>query len=98
METDPGRIAAMLVGFPQARVLEVVEDTSSLYVNLETGLDEARCGVCGQLAALGGSRLVAGGSGEIGGRRAVLSWRLREWSCEQTGCEGGRWVEEIPTR
>jgi hypothetical protein len=91
-------MAAILVGFPQARVLEVVEDALGLHVDLETAVDDARCGVCGQPAVSVGSRLVTGDSGEIGGRRAVLSWRLREWTCEQPGCGVGRWVEEIPAR
>jgi hypothetical protein len=51
-----------------------------------------------QPAVVAASRLVAGGGGEIGGRPTVLSWRLREWACEQPGCGAGRRVEEIPAR
>jgi hypothetical protein len=91
-------MAAMLVGFPQARVLEVVEDSSGLHVDLETAVDDARCRSCGQPAAVAGFEVVAGDSGEIGGRATVLSWRLREWVCQKPGCDGGRWVEEIPAR
>jgi hypothetical protein len=91
-------MAAMLVGFPQARVLEVVEDSSGLHVDLESALDDAVCFRCGQPASVAGFVVVAGDSGEIGGRATVLSWRLREWVCEKPGCDGGQWVEEIPAR
>jgi len=79
METDPGRMAAMLVGFPQARVLEVVEDVSGLHVDLETAVDAAVCVLCGQPAVVAGSVLVTGDSGEIGGRPTVLSGRAGGW-------------------
>jgi hypothetical protein len=91
-------MAAMMVGFPQARVLEVVEDVSGLDVSLETAVDDAVCLRCGQPAVVAGCRQVTGDGGEIGGRPTVLSWRLREWVCEQSGCDADRWVEEIPTR
>lgn len=86
----------MMVGYPQARVLDVVEDSSGVQVVLETAEDEARCGSCGQPASLAGAQTVLGVVGEAFGRTSSVSWRLREWACEQSGCEAGRWVEVIP--
>ena len=78
-------MATVLVGFPQALVLEVIEDSSGLRVELGSAVDDARCGWCGQPAAVAGFERVAGDSGEIGGRATVLWWRLREWVLHAAG-------------
>jgi hypothetical protein len=89
---------AMMVGYPQARVLDVVEDASGVRVDLETPVDEARCSLCGGPATLSGTESVSGVVGEAFGRTSVVQWRLREWECQESGCPAGRWVEAIPAR
>lgn len=50
MDTDPDRMAALMVGFPEARVLEVTEDSSGLHIEIETAEEEATCPQCGEPA------------------------------------------------
>jgi hypothetical protein len=42
-ETDPDRMAAMMIGFPDAHVLSVDEDEAGLWVEVETRVDVAQC-------------------------------------------------------
>ncbi|MGP0032715.1 MAG: hypothetical protein ACLPVF_19700 [Acidimicrobiales bacterium] len=46
-ESDPDRIAALMVGFPDAHVLSVEEDEDGLWVEIETRDDVAPCPACG---------------------------------------------------
>jgi transposase len=97
-ETDQDRMAAMMIGFPDARVLGVTENASGVRVEVETALDSARCPACGGHASLDGESLVEVPSLPAFGRPMVLAWRVRRWKCPRPGCAGGSWVEEVPER
>ena len=97
-ETDQSRMAAMMIGFPDARVLEVTEDAAGVRVEVETAVDRARCPVCGRRATLEGTSVVERPSPPAFGRPTLLAWRMRRWVCPNPGCSGGSWVEEAPER
>jgi hypothetical protein len=50
IESDPDRIAAMMIGFPEEHVLSVDEDEDGLWVEVETRDDTAQCPTCGTQA------------------------------------------------
>jgi transposase len=95
-ETDQNRMAAMMIGFPDARVLSVSEDSSGVHVEVETAVDRARCSVCGEHATLEGTSIVERPSPPAFGRPVLLAWRVRRWACPKPGCSGGSWLEEVP--
>jgi transposase len=95
-ESDPERIAAIMIGFPDAHVLSVDEDEAGLWVGVETADGVAQCGSCGALAALGETHLVEREGLPVFGRALHLSWRAREWRCPNAQCPTGSWVEQIP--
>jgi transposase len=96
METDPDRTAALMVGLPEARVLEVTEDSSGLHIEIETAEEEAICRQCGETAVRGGTRVMERVGLSIFGRPSMFAWRVREWACEHPGCPAGSWLDEIP--
>ena len=96
MERDSKAMAAMMLGIPGVRVLEIRDVSGEVRVELETIADEASCPSCGAVAEPCGSE-VAGRPGlPAFGRPVLLAWRLREWRCSSATCSSSPWVEEIP--
>lgn len=96
--TDPDRAAAIMIGYPDCRVLDVDEDADGLHVSVETAVHEASCPSCGSVATLKGrSVVVRHPTGLMFGRPMELSWQLRRWRCAAPGCTTGSWTEDVPS-
>ena len=96
--TDSSRMAAIMIGFPECRVLGVDEDADGLHVSVETPDDEFRCSSCGSQATLEGrSVVVTHPSGLMFGRPMELLWKLRRWRCTASKCAAGSWTEDVPS-
>lgn len=95
-ESDPDRIAAMMIGFPDAHVLSVDEDEGGLWVEVETCDDVAQCPTCGTRATPEETRVVDREGLPVFGRPLHLSWKARGWRCPRTECPTEMWFEEIP--
>lgn len=95
-ETDPDRMAAMMIGFPDAHVLSVDEDEAGLWVEVETRVDVAQCPTCGSPATATRTRTVDREGLPVFGRDLHLSWRVRGWRCGSRECSTGSWFEEVP--
>ena len=95
MESDPDRIAAITIGFPEAHVLSVDEDEGELWVEVETRDDVAQCPACGE-------RVTSDKTHELTVRVCQCSGDhcIRRGSCVggvfQRACSTGSWFEEIP--
>jgi hypothetical protein len=98
METDPARMAAILLGLKNARVLGAGEDDEGLVAEVETELDPGVvcCPACGSSVVLDGSHEVEQDGPAVFGRPAVLIWRLRRFRCENASCATDTFVEELP--
>jgi hypothetical protein len=96
IESDPDRIAAMLIGFPEAHVLSVDEDEDGLWVEVETRDDIAQCPTCGTQATSDQTRGVDREGLPVFGRALHLSWKVRGWCSPNATCPTGSWSEEIP--
>jgi hypothetical protein len=80
--THPGRMASMMIGFPEARVLGVNEDAADVHVSVETAEDASRCAFCGsQARSEGRPVMVRRPDGLMFGRPLEPVWQLRRWSC-----------------
>jgi hypothetical protein len=96
--TDPSRVLAFLIGFPDARVLGADEVGDGLVVSVETGDDEVRCSSCATPAVIEGRTIVVQRPpGLAFGRPMELSWQLRRWCCPAPDCATGAWTEEVPS-
>lgn len=95
METDPQRMAALLLGLKDVVVLDVEEDPSGLRIELERLEVATRCPLCGGPGRVSG-RVSEDRQGlPMFGRPTLLSWKLRTLRCETSGCDG-RWSEDVP--
>jgi hypothetical protein len=95
--TDSSRMAAMMIGFPECRVLSVDEDTDGLHVSVETSDDEVCCRSCEEPATLEGRSVVVRHSeGLAFGRPMELLWQLRRWRCSSPVCTARSWTEDVP--
>lgn len=97
--SDPKEMVEMLLGISDVRVLELVEDDSGLWVEIETTPEDASCAACGQLAVPDGCRVVDMKSRQpMFGRPLSLSWRTRGWTCENPACPVGTFFEKADWR
>lgn len=98
MEQDPERIAAMMLGLGDSRVLGVGEDDEGLLVEVETPLDvdAVRCPGCGASVVLDGTEELEQPRPPTFGRATVLVWMLRRFRCENAACPVETFVEEVP--
>lgn len=98
MEQDPRRVAAMMLGLGDARVLGVGEDEEGLIVEAETRLDfdGVRCPGCNASVVVEGTDQVEQSRPDTFGRPTVLVWVLRRFRCEEGTCPVGTFVEEVP--
>lgn len=98
MITTSAQMAAIMIGFPESRVLSVDEDGAGLHVEVETADDGVSCGRCGAAAALEGRAVVVGRpEGLMFGRPLALSWQLRRWRCPSPDCATDVWTEDVPS-
>ena len=95
METDATRMCALLVGLPDVNVLAVDDENPAapLRVHVETRVEVAGCAGCGTRAQLKDRRGVSLVDLAAFGRRAVLVWHKRRWSCPDEHCEVGTFTE-----
>ena len=98
MEQDPERVAAMMLGIGDSRVLGVGEDDDGLLVEVETALDveKARCPTCQESVVLDGIEELEQPRPPTFGRPTVLVWMLRRFRCENAACPVETFVEEMP--
>lgn len=96
METDPNRMAALMLGLPDVHVLKVEEDSLGLRVEVETAADVAHCPSCGEPAAPRDRRTVQRVGLPVFGRTPLITWRVRGWQCTTSDCSADSWFEEIP--
>jgi hypothetical protein len=77
----------ILLGIPDVRVLDIVEDDSGLWVEIEIIREDASCSACGQPAVADGRRVVDMKSRQpMFGRFLTLSWKTRGWKCVNAAC------------
>jgi len=95
-ENDPERMAAIMIGHPDAHVLSVVEDEAGLWVEVETRDDVARCSACGTESMANTTRRVEREGLPVFGRALHLSWKVRGWRCVNDACPTDLWFEEVP--
>jgi transposase len=95
-ESDPDRIAAIMIGFPDAHVLSVSENKSGLWVEVETRDEVGSCPACGNESVADSTRLVEREGLPVFGRALHLSWRVRGWRCVNPGCPTDLWFEKVP--
>ena len=96
METDPNRMAALMLGLPDVHVLKVEEDSMVRRVEMETAADVAHCPSCGDLAAPRDRRTVQQVGRPVFGRTPLITWKVRGWQCTTSNCPTDSWFEEIP--
>jgi hypothetical protein len=95
VETDPQKMAALMLGLKGAVVLDTGEDDSGLWIEIELEGQDVSCPACGLAATITGSTSVERRGLPVFGRPSVLSWRLRRWCCSDPAC-GREWLEEVP--
>ena len=98
MEQDPERIAAMMLGIGDARVLGVGEDDEGLLVEVETVLDvdAVRCSRCHGPVVLDGTKELEQPRPPTFGRPTVLVWMLRRFRCPNAACSVETFAEDAP--
>ena len=98
MEQDPERVAAMMLGIGDARVLGVGEDDEGLLVEVETVLDvdAVRCSRCHGSVVLDGIKEHEQPRPPTFGRPTVLVWMLRRFRCPNAACSVETFVEDVP--
>lgn len=98
METDPGRMAAIMLGLGDAHVLGAGEDDDGLVVEAETALDpnEVRCPRCQLPVVLDGTEEFEEERPPTFGRATVVIWMLRRFRCEDTECSFETFTEDPP--
>ena len=82
-----------MLGLKGALVLDVSEEESGLWIEIELDAAEVSCPVCGRPPTVTGSEVVEEQGAPVFGRPSVLSWRLRRWRCSDPACAGGEWLE-----
>ncbi len=99
MEQNPERMAAILLGLSDARVLGVGEDDEGLLAAVETTLDvdQVRCPSCGEAVVLAGTEELERQGAPVFGRPVVLVWRLREFACTNRSCPVETFSEALPS-
>ena len=88
-------MAALMLGLKDAVVLDIREDDSGLWIEVELESRDVSCPVCSRPAAITGSASVERRGLPVFDRPSVLSWRLRRWCCSDPAC-GREWLEEVP--
>ena len=98
VEQDPERIAAMMLGLGDARVLGVGEDDDGLLVEVETKLDidSVRCPSCQASVVLDATVEFEQSRPVTFGRPTVVIWILRRFRCVNATCQVETFVEEVP--
>lgn len=98
MEQDPERMAEILLGLRDARVLGVGEDEEGLVAEVETTLevDAVRCPRCGSAVVLDGTEESEQLGRPVFGRPVTFFWRLRRFRCENGSCGLETFREEAP--
>jgi transposase len=96
VETDPQKMAALMLGLTGVVVLEAREDRSGVWIEVEPEAKPVSCPACGRPAAITGSESVERRGLPLFGRPSVMSWRLRRFGCSDPGCGSGEWLEELP--
>lgn len=96
LETDPLRMAAIMLGLRDVTVLGIQEDDDGLVVELEPSSAPPRCSQCGKRVVVAGAEILVVQGQSAFGRPTVLSWRLRRFACETAGCLAPEWTEEVP--
>jgi len=97
--SDPKEMVEMLLGIPDVRVLDLVEDDAGLWVEIETTAEAASCGACGQQAVPAGRRVVEMKSLQpFFGRPLALSWKTRGWKCPNDACPIDTFFEKADWR
>jgi hypothetical protein len=97
--SDPKEIVEMLLGIPGARILDLVEDESGLWVEIETVPAVSNCESCGQPTVPSGRRTVEmKGRGPFFGRPLALSWKTRGWKCVNASCPVDTFFEKADWR
>jgi transposase len=96
LETDPLRMAAIMLGLRDVNVLGIEEDEDGLVVELEPASPLPQCPQCGKALVVVGAetREVPGQSAF--GRPTVLSWRLPRFGCKTPGCPAPERTEQVP--
>jgi transposase len=96
LETDPLRMAAIMLGLRDVNVLGIDEDEDGLVVDLEPASSPPQCPQCGKtLVVMGAENREVPGHSAFG-RPTVLSWRLRRFRCNTAGCPAPERAEEVP--
>ena len=97
--SDPKEMIGILLGIPDVRVLDIVEDDSGLWVEIETIREDASCSACGQPAVADGRRVVDMKSRQpMFGRFLTLSWKTRGWKCVNAACSVDLFFEKADWR
>ena len=98
MEQDPERVAAMLLGLGDSRVLGVGEDDDGLLVQAETKLDfdTVRCPGCHGAVVVDGTEELEQPRPDTFGRPTVVVWMLRRFRCADPTCSVETFVEDVP--
>jgi hypothetical protein len=98
VETDPERVAAMMLGLGDSRVLVIGGDDKGLVVEAETKLDvdAVRCPGCHASVVLDGTEELEQERPPSFGRATVVIWRLRRFRCENASCPVEIFVEDVP--
>jgi transposase len=95
-ETDPLRMAAIMLGLHDVNVLGIEEDDDGLVVELQPASPPPQCPQCGKaLVVVGAENREVPGQAAFG-RPTVLSWRLRRFGCKTPGCPARERAEEVP--
>jgi hypothetical protein len=95
MTSDPKEMVGILLGIPDVRVLDLVEDDAGQWVEIETTTEDAHCRACGRPAVPDRRRVVEMKSREpMFERPLALSWKTRGWKCVNASCPVGTFFEK----
>ncbi len=85
-ETDPQKMAALMLGIPGARVRELrtTADTNDLLIDTES--EPVRCPGCGGPVERAGYELQELEPSSAGGKVTRVTWRRPRWRCPSSSC------------
>lgn len=96
LETDPLRMAAVMLGLRDVNVLGIEEDDDGLVIELERASALPPCSHCGKTVAATGVEIREVPGQPSFGRPTTMSWRLRRFGCKTPGCPAPELTEEVP--
>lgn len=96
LETDPLKMAAIMLGLRDVNVLGIEEDDEGLVIELERTSPLPECSRCGEELVVGGIELREVPGQPSFGRPTKMIWRLRRFRCETPGCPAAEWTEDVP--